>query len=93
MEDSAKERFVCITTIDNPYDPIDDFDHWNQFDLEKGYFTNSKLARLIHLSDDMSSAEEALEIERGIDRLIEIDPLDIYKKIVREEDKDTRGEV
>ena len=41
----------------------------------------------------MSSAEEALEIERGIDRLIEIDPLDIYKKVVREEDKDTRGEV
>ena len=93
MEDTNKERLVCITTVDNPYDPIDDFEHWNQFDLEKGYFTNSKLARLTNLSNDMSSVEEAEEIERAIDRLIEIDPFDVYKKVVREEDKDSRGEV
>jgi len=75
---------VNITTIDNPFDPFDDFNSWFQFDIEKGYYTSSKLARLTNLTDDMSSVEENLEIERAIDRLIEIDPLDIYKKITRD---------
>ena len=82
------ERKVSITTIDNPYDPITDFDHWFMFDTEKGYYTSSTLARLTHLTDDMSDVEEAEEVERAIDRLIEIDPLDIYKKVVHEDKKD-----
>ena len=73
-----------ITTIDNPFNPFDDFDSWFMFDVEKGYYTNSKLARLIEVDDSMTEKEELEEIERAIDRLIEIDPLDLYKKIVRE---------
>ena len=75
---------VHITTIDNPFDPFDDFNSWFMFDVEKGYYTNSKLARLIKIDDSMTEKEEIEEIERAIDRLIEIDPLDLYKKIVRE---------
>lgn len=77
------ERKVSITTIDNPYDPFEDFDHWLQFDTEKGYYTSSTLARLTHLNDDMTQLEEDKEVERAIDRLIEIDPLDIYIKVTR----------
>ena len=76
---------VNITTIDNPFDPFNEFDSWFAFDVEKGYYTSSKIARLTHLTDDMSEAEETEEIERAIDRLIEIDPLDIYKKIEYED--------
>lgn len=76
------ERKVSITTIDNPYDPFDDFDHWLQFDTDKGYYTSSTLARLTHLTDDMTQLEEDEEVERAIDRLIEIDPLDIYIKVI-----------
>ena len=78
-------RKVNITTIDNPFDPFDDFTSWFMFDIEKGYYTSSKLARLVNLKDDMTEKEESEEIERAIDRLIEIDPLDIYKKVVRED--------
>lgn len=81
-------RKVSITTIDNPFDPIDDFDHWFMFDVEKGYYTSSTLARLTNLTEDMTDLEESIEVERAIDRLIEIDPLDIYKKVVHEETKD-----
>ena len=81
-------RKVSITTTDNPYDPFDDFDHWFLFDIEKGYYTSSTLARLTHLTNDMSELEELEEVERAIDRLIEIDPLDIYIKVTREDTKD-----
>lgn len=94
MKDNNEfEREVNITTIDNPYDPIDDFDHWNQFDVEKGYYTSSKLGRLTNLRQDMSSQEEQDEIERAIDRLIEIDPFDIYIKIERIRNSKGEGDV
>ena len=92
MEESNLERRVNITTVDNPYDPFDDFDHWFQFDTEKGYYTSSALARLTNLRNDMSEAEEAEEIERAIDRLIEIDPFDMYIKVTRNDDNEGRGE-
>lgn len=75
---------VNITTIDNPFDPFDDFTSWFLFDVEKGYYTSSKLARLVNLTDEMTEKEETEEIERAIDELIKIDPLDIYIKVVRE---------
>ena len=92
MEESNLERRVNITTVDNPFDPFDDFDHWFQFDTEKGYYTSSKLARLTNLRNDMSEAEEAEEIERAIDRLIEIDPFDMYIKVIRNDDNEGMGE-
>lgn len=75
---------ISITTIDNPFDPFDDFTSWLLFDNEKGYFTCAKLGRLANFTDDMTDLEEIKEIERVIDRLIELDPLDIYKKVTRE---------
>lgn len=75
---------VTATTIDNPFNPFNDFDSWFMFDIEKGYYTSSKLGRLTHLSDDMTEKEELEEVERAVDRLIEIDPLDIYIKVTRE---------
>lgn len=78
-------RQVHITTIDNPFDPFDDFNSWFMFDVEKGYYSSSKIARLVKTTDDMTEKEEIEAIESAIDRLIEIDPLDIYVKIVREQ--------
>lgn len=78
------KRKVMLTTFDNPFDPFDDFTSWFMFDVEKGYDSCSKLARLTNTSEDMTTIEESEEIERAIDRLIEIDPLDLYKKVVRE---------
>ena len=76
-----RERKFMITTIDNPFNPFDDFNNWFLFDIEKGYYTCSKLARLTNNSDGMTQKEEIDDVERAIERLIEIDPLDIYVKI------------
>ena len=77
-------REVTVTTIDNPFNPFDDFNSWFMFDTEKGYYTSSKLARLTKLEDNMTQKEENEEVERAVDELISIDPLDIYIKVVRE---------
>ena len=76
----------ALTTYDNPFDPFTQFDSWFAFDTEKGYYTCSRIARLTNLTDDMSEVERNEEIERAIDKIIEIDVLDIYKKVKREND-------
>lgn len=78
------ESKVALTTIDNPFDPIDDFTSWRRFDEEKGYYSNNYLARIVNLSDDMSQKEEDEEIERAIDEIILYDPLGLYKKVKKD---------
>lgn len=81
------ENNVRITTIDNPYDPFTEFDKWFDFDVEKGYYTCSKLARLSNITEDMTDKELIEEEQRVINRLIEIDPLDIYIKVEKNHKK------
>lgn len=84
MDTEVMNKEVMITTVDNPFDPFDDFDNWFQFDTEKGYYTSSRLCRIASFEDDMTEKEQFEELERAIDRLIEIDPLNIYKKVTKE---------
>lgn len=76
-----KER-VHITTIDNPFNPFEDFASWYDFDMEKGYCSCQRVARLANITDDMTDIEEEAEIERATKRLVEIDPLDIFQLYV-----------
>jgi hypothetical protein len=72
-----------LTTVDNPFDPFEQFTSWRLFDLEKGYNSCERLARFVELSDDLSEVEENEIIERAIDEIIKYDILNIYKKAVR----------
>lgn len=83
---------VALTTVDNPFDPFEQFNDWFEFDIEKGYYTCSRLARLTNLSDDMSEAESNKEIERAIDELINYDVFDVYKKVIKETSEDSDNE-
>lgn len=74
---------IMLTTFDNPYDPFDDFTSWFLFDVEKGYYTCSKLARVAKSSEEFSIAEDKAETERAIDEIINYDFLNIYKKVSR----------
>jgi hypothetical protein len=85
-------QVVAITTFDNPFDPIDQFDDWFMFDCSKGYYTCSKLARLFNEFDGMTSIEEKAATELAIDRLVNLDPLNIYKKVVKQIDFDKEKE-
>lgn len=72
-----------LTTIDNPFDPFEQFTLWYMFDMAKGYNTCGRLARITKYSDDMTEKEYSAEHERGIDRMIELDFMNIYKKVRR----------
>ena len=74
-----------LTTIDNPYNPFEQFTEWLMFDKEKDYDTCEYLARLVQprLSDDMTQSEENATIESVIDEIIKSNPLGIYKKVWR----------
>ena len=66
-------RKCLLTTVDNPFDPIEQFTSWFMFDIEKGYNSCSYLSRIARTSDELSDEENNTEIERAID---------IYKKII-----------
>lgn len=74
---------VMLTTFDNPFDPFDEFVSWFMFDVEKGYYTCSRLARIARYSEDFSTIEDKRETERAIDEIIDNDFLNIYKKVTR----------
>lgn len=75
-------RQVAITTIDNPFHPIDQWIEWLMFDMEKGYNTCGLLDRIAKTSSQFSEKENLKEIERAIDEIVKEDPLNIYYKIV-----------
>lgn len=74
---------VTLTTVDNPFDPFEQFSSWLMFDIEKGYQCCEKLAKIAKISDDMSQAEIDEEIDRAIEEIIQYDFLDIYAKATR----------
>lgn len=70
-----------LTTIDNPYDPFDNFKAWYLFDVQKGYNCCSYLARIAKTSDEMTEKENDEEIERAIDEIIQHDFMNVYVKV------------
>lgn len=74
----------ALTTVDNPFDPFEDFNSWFLFDMEKGYDCCGRLMRFAKVTDDMTQSEENKELERAIDRIVELDFLNIYKKVTKQ---------
>lgn len=70
-----------LTTDDNPYNPFTHYDEWLAFDESHGYFTNNFLARVVRSSDELSEADQALEVERAIDEVVHHNVLGIYQKV------------
>ena len=70
-----------LSTIDNPFNPFEDYSSWLMFDKEKGYDSAERLTRIAKLTDDMTQKEENEEIERAIDEIIKYDILNVYVKV------------
>lgn len=75
---------VRLTTIDNPYDPFDEFDSWYAFDERHGYHTSAFLARLTLSSEELSDSDRELSNELTINEIVSENVSGIYKRVVRE---------
>lgn len=73
-----------LTTLDNPFDPFEEFDEWNSFDESKGYYTNGMLARIVITSDQLSETDRDRAVEMAIDEIIQENVLGIYRKVGQE---------
>lgn len=78
-------RRCALTTIDNPFDPFEQFDQWFLFDIEKGYNSCAYLARIAKTSEQLSEVEYNDEIERAIDEIVRLDFMNIYKKVINDD--------
>lgn len=78
---------TMLSTIDNPFNPFENFDSWFLFDVEKGYNSCAYLARITKMSDEFTEDEEAEEIERAIDEIIKYDFMNLYIKVTESDMK------
>ena len=74
----------ALTTVDNPYNPFEQFLSWFLFDEEKGYHSSAYLGRIARTSDQLSDEENNQEIERAIDEIIKYDFTNIYRKVIQQ---------
>ncbi len=77
-------RKIAITTEDNPYNPLIQFDEWKAFDEQQRYFTCEYLARVCYSSPNLSDADNEAELERAIDEICDLNITGNYKKIVQD---------
>lgn len=70
-----------LTTTDNPFSPVTQYDDWLRFDEDRGYYTNGLLARVVRSSDEISEADQDLAQEIAIDEIVSEDRAGFYKKV------------
>lgn len=70
-----------LTTDDNPFNPLEQFDEWYAFDESKGYCTSGYLARICKTANDLSKDDQELAVEDAIDEIISLNPGGIYRKV------------
>jgi hypothetical protein len=81
---------IMVTTVDNPYNPFEQFDEWLVYDKVKGYNTTERLAVVAPLSERLSDEEIYFAIEKGIETLMRYGAIDKegkpveYKKVFKE---------
>lgn len=74
-----------LTTVDNPYDPRDEFREWYAFDRHRGYDTPGLIARIEHNSDGLSPSDQDLIREQAIDEILLYNVSGMHRKILKEE--------
>ena len=74
-----------LTTVDNPYNPITDFDNWYEYDESHGYCTSGYLARIAMTSHSLSESDQDQAVSDAIDEIIFMNSDGFYKKIMENE--------
>lgn len=73
---------LLATTEDNPFDPVEQYEEWEQYDTDHGYNTNSLLARIVGpFNTDLPESVLEESMNDAVNWLVEWNPTGNYKKI------------
>lgn len=76
-------EYFYLTTIDNPYDPYEQFEQWFAFDTQKGYNSCGLLERIAHTSDELSPEDNRIEINNAVNQIVLNDPTGLFVRVVK----------
>jgi hypothetical protein len=77
---------TMLTTTDNPFNPFEQYDDWQFYDEQQGYYTCAYLARIVRTSDELSDVDEMQAIDQAIDEILKLNVLGIYTKVTKQID-------
>ena len=77
-------KCAFLTTIDNPYDPYEQFDQWFAYDNFHGYNTCGYLDKIARTSPDASMEDNCFAVEAAIDEIVALNIGGMYKKVIKE---------
>lgn len=80
----SEQTEYMLTTVDNPYNPFDNYNAWLAFDMRMGYNTPSFLARVAMVPDDLPESYQSLAIQNAIDQIVQENVSGMWRKVSRE---------
>ena len=88
-----------LTTEDNPFHPVDEYEDWLRFDEDHGYFTNNILDRVGGVGSYQTDGEWYRVVNEAVDWFCDFVKIAVgynteskYKKIVVTDDDDIDDE-
>lgn len=72
--------YYMLTTTDNPYSPITDYDQWLAWDMHR-YNSNALLARVAYSSPELTEADQLLAIQEAIDEIVTENLSGVHTKV------------
>jgi len=76
-----------LTSVNNPWNPFDQFKRWYLFEMTEGYDACGMLARVERTSPEFTEEENHAEHERAIAAILASDFTNSYKRVVESDYK------
>lgn len=78
-------KIRMLTTPDNEWNPITQFDDWNARDQELGYNTMSYLSRILRTSPELSEEDQLDAYNSAVDQILKYNLTGNYMVVEGEE--------
>lgn len=70
-----------LTTLDNPYDPHEDYEKWSIWDEENEYFTPQLIDRYAQFDPEDDDYTTAIKYSWALEQILDSDDAEIYRII------------
>lgn len=78
---APEDKDLMLTTMDNPFNPKENYDQWRNWDIANHYHTESLLARVVEIPEDADEFTIQEAIKMGMLSILEDDVTHTYRLI------------